>query len=130
MLLGKRRRVLLCVHRLCLTWYVARTACEHLPPPPPVLEAGRRNTDGRGHSAAELADGAAKVNHLYTRCLCDLYARICMCPLFSIARTVRCFVALPQAYLNRDDVREAIHAESCPARFKECTDQPFFHLAK
>lgn len=35
-----------------------------------------------------------------------------------------------QAFLNRDDVREAIHAESCPIAFKECTDPPFIHLAK
>eukprot|EP00904_Undaria_pinnatifida_P011519 jgi/Undpi1/7498/HiC_scaffold_22.g09971.m1 len=35
-----------------------------------------------------------------------------------------------EAYLNRDDVREAIHASGCPASFKECSDKPFFHLAK
>lgn len=37
---------------------------------------------------------------------------------------------LMKAFLNRDDVREAIHAESCPIAFKECTDPPFVHLSK
>jgi len=35
-----------------------------------------------------------------------------------------------QAYLNRDDVKAAIHASSCPTKFQECTDPPFIHLAK
>ncbi|CAM9648366.1 unnamed protein product [Ascophyllum nodosum] len=38
--------------------------------------------------------------------------------------------AVVEAFLNRDDVRKAIHAESCPVAFMECTDPPFIHLAK
>ncbi|CAM9829589.1 unnamed protein product, partial [Ectocarpus sp. 13 AM-2016] len=38
--------------------------------------------------------------------------------------------ATVEAYLNRKDVRAAIHASSCPIKFQECTDQPFVHLSK
>lgn len=42
----------------------------------------------------------------------------------------RVFFCVCQAYLNREDVRAAIHASSCPIKFQECTDQPFVHLSK
>lgn len=30
-----------------------------------------------------------------------------------------------EKYLNKKDVRMAIHATSCPLQFKECTDPPY-----
>jgi len=35
-----------------------------------------------------------------------------------------------EVFLNRDDVREAIHASSCPIVYQECTDPPYFHLSQ
>ncbi|KAG5176491.1 Alpha/Beta hydrolase protein [Tribonema minus] len=35
-----------------------------------------------------------------------------------------------QDYLNRADVRAALHVADDPAQFKECTDPPFYHLAQ
>jgi hypothetical protein len=32
---------------------------------------------------------------------------------------------LVEAYLNRPDVRAALHADTCPHRFVECSDKPF-----
>ncbi|CAM9875356.1 unnamed protein product [Chrysoparadoxa australica] len=35
-----------------------------------------------------------------------------------------------EAYMNRADVRQAIHSASTPQSFKECADPPYVHLAK
>ena len=108
--------------------------------------AGGRRPEARGWSAANaphelvslLAPPGGAVLFLepdVAACLEQAAVTGCLyfVPFPTVGFDPRTMCELPfrrQAYLNRDDVRAAIHASSCPIQFKECTDPPFIHLSK